>query len=63
MGKTENLARNFALRLPQSSLIRARFLAEAEGISLHHFINLAMAEKIARLKEFNKTFSAGKEAL
>jgi hypothetical protein len=62
MGQTENIARSFALRLPQSSLARAKVLAEAEGISLNHFINLAIVEKITRLKELDKSFSAGTEA-
>lgn len=62
MGQTENIARSFALRLPQSSLARAKVLAETEGISLNHFINLAIVEKITRLKELDKTLSTGTEA-
>jgi hypothetical protein len=41
---------SFALRLPQSMRIEAVDIAKREGISLNHFVVLAVAEKIARLE-------------
>jgi hypothetical protein len=40
----------FPLRLPKSHLEQAKTLAEREGISLNHFVGLAIAEKLARMK-------------
>lgn len=39
----------FLLRLPLSLRVRADGLAEQDGISLNHFISLAVAEKVANL--------------
>jgi len=41
---------NFALRLQASLLDEARRLAEAEGVALNQFINVAVAEKLSALR-------------
>jgi hypothetical protein len=41
---------NFALRLQTSLLDEARKLAEAEGVALNQFINVAVAEKLSALR-------------
>ncbi len=41
---------NFALRLQPSLLDEARKLAEAEGVALNQFINVAVAEKVSALR-------------
>jgi len=41
---------NFALRLQASLLEEARRLAEAEGVALNQFINVAVAEKLSALR-------------
>lgn len=41
---------NFALRLQPSLLEEARKVAEAEGVALNQFINVAVAEKISALR-------------
>jgi hypothetical protein len=41
---------NFALRLQASLLDEARKLAEAEGVALNQFINVAVAEKLSALR-------------
>jgi hypothetical protein len=41
---------NFALRLQPSLLDEARQLAEAEGVALNQFINVAVAEKLSALR-------------
>ena len=41
---------NFALRLQPSLLEEARKLAEAEGVALNQFINVAVAEKLSALR-------------
>jgi hypothetical protein len=40
----------FALRLATSLKDHAKLLATRDGVSLNHFISLAVAEKIARLE-------------
>lgn len=45
------MANVFPLRLPVSMRISAHDLAAREGISLNLFIAMAVAEKIARLKQ------------
>jgi hypothetical protein len=40
---------SFALRLPPKIREQASDLADREGLSLNHFIGLAVAEKISRL--------------
>ena len=41
---------NVALRLQESLLTEARNLAEAEGVALNQFINVAVAEKLSALR-------------
>ncbi len=41
---------NVALRLQESLLQEARRLAEAEGVALNQFINVAVAEKLSALR-------------
>jgi predicted HicB family RNase H-like nuclease len=41
---------SFSLRLAKSLKDRARLIATHDGISLNHFISLAVAEKISRLE-------------
>jgi hypothetical protein len=41
----------FLLRLPLSVRERAVSIAQNEGISLNHFIALAVAEKISRIEQ------------
>ena len=41
---------NFALLLQPSLLDEARKVAEAEGVALNQFINVAVAEKLAALR-------------
>lgn len=43
-------AMSFPLRLCPSTRLQATKLAQADGISLNHFISLAVAEKITRLE-------------
>lgn len=42
----------FPLRLPTSLRDHAHELAQRDGISLNHFISLAVAEKISRQEQF-----------
>ncbi len=41
---------NFPLRLSPTSKVTAAALAREDGISLNHFINLAVAEKVSRME-------------
>lgn len=41
---------NFALRLQPSLLEEARRLAEAQGVALNQFINVAVAEKLSAMR-------------
>jgi hypothetical protein len=41
---------NFALRVQKSLLEEARKLAEAEGVALNQFINVALAEKLSAMR-------------
>lgn len=41
---------NFALRLQPSLLEEARKVAEAEGVALNQFINVAVAEKLSAIR-------------
>ncbi len=41
---------NFALRLQSSLLEEARNVADAEGVALNQFINVAVAEKLSALR-------------
>jgi len=41
---------NFALRLQPSLLEEARKVADAEGVALNQFINVAVAEKLSAMR-------------
>jgi hypothetical protein len=43
-------SKTFVLRLPTSSREQATASSKADGISLNHFISLAVAEKLSRLE-------------
>jgi hypothetical protein len=45
----------FPLRLPMTMRHQANDLAQREGLSLNHFISLAVAEKIVRMENSNRT--------
>lgn len=49
MGPTKERT-SFPLRLAVSLKDRAQFLATQDGVSLNHFISLAVAEKVSRLE-------------
>jgi hypothetical protein len=44
-------ANQFPLRLPRSLKAAAQSMADREGISLNHFISLAVAEKLERITQ------------
>ena len=46
-------AKQIPLRLARSLKAAATLVAEREGISLNHFISLAVAEKISRIEQDN----------
>jgi HicB family len=48
-------AKQIPLRLPRSLRASATFMADREGISLNHFINLAVAEKVSRIQQENSS--------
>jgi hypothetical protein len=47
MGLSER-CKAFVLRLPSSAKLAATAVSKAEGISLNHFISMAVAEKLVR---------------
>jgi hypothetical protein len=52
-GKPENRTfkkANYPLRLQASLMAEARRVAKAEGVSLNHFINVAVAEKVSAVR-------------
>jgi hypothetical protein len=53
---------NFALRLQPSLLDEARKLAEAEGVALNQFINVAAADKLSSLRTESYFKERGKRA-
>jgi predicted HicB family RNase H-like nuclease len=55
MDRTEKRRMTFPLRLATSLRDMANILAQKDGVSLNHFISLAVAEKISRLE--NETFN------
>jgi hypothetical protein len=52
---------SFPLRLSPSIRQQASELAHAEGISLNHFISLAVAEKVSRMEQAALDNGAGHE--
>ncbi|MDE1155942.1 MAG: toxin-antitoxin system HicB family antitoxin [Acidobacteriaceae bacterium] len=51
--------KSFPLRLPPSLRRQSTDLARQEGISLNHFIGLAIAEKISRMHTNDETLRMG----
>jgi HicB family len=45
----------FPLRLPASLKEQVEALAKRDGVSLNHFIAIAVAEKVSRMTFLNKT--------
>ena len=43
-------AKQFPLRLPRTLKEAARVLSASQGVSMNHFISIAVAEKISRLE-------------
>jgi predicted HicB family RNase H-like nuclease len=57
--KTETKKSNsFPLRLPRTMRQEVDKLADSDGISVNHFISLALAEKISRLERYFQTSEA-----
>ena len=54
-------AKQFPLRLAKSLKEAANHMAHREGISLNHFISLAVAEKISRIETENAGTSRSSE--
>ena len=50
MSDSEKRRISFPLRLSASLRDQAKALAREDGVSLNHFINLALAEKVSRLE-------------
>jgi hypothetical protein len=50
MNNDEKRCTTYPLRLPVSLKDSATLLAHEDGVSLNHFISLAVAEKISRLE-------------
>ena len=50
-------AKQFPLRLAKSLKEAANHMAQREGISLNHFISLAVAEKVSRIETESGTAS------
>jgi predicted HicB family RNase H-like nuclease len=55
-------ANQFPLRLPRSLKAAAQSMANRDGISLNHFISLAVAEKLERIAQNNPSKSQTKQA-
>ena len=51
MAQANKRHQSFSLRLPPNIRQRANDLADREGLSLNHFIGLAVAEKISRAQQ------------
>jgi len=51
-------SRVLAFRLSPSMRIRALQLAEYDGVSLNHFINTALSEKLEQMQSLSKKVSA-----
>jgi hypothetical protein len=50
MSEHQKQRTSFPLRLAASLRQRAQLLARSDGVSLNHFISLAVAEKISRME-------------
>ncbi|SEG42612.1 HicB family protein [Bryocella elongata] len=51
MDVTLRRKQSFLLRLPPTLREQAASIAQEEGISLNHFIGLALAEKVSRMQQ------------
>jgi hypothetical protein len=60
--KNDQHAKQFPLRLARSLKAAATLMADREGISLNHFITLAVAEKISRFQQENSSLPVSKRA-
>jgi len=58
----EQHPKQFPLRLARSLKAAASLVAEQEGISLNHFITLAVAEKVSRIEQQNSSPPVTKRA-
>jgi predicted HicB family RNase H-like nuclease len=57
----ENQSRKpFPLRISPSMRVQAKILASWEGVSLSHFISIAIEEKMARMRLGHKKIGAAK---
>jgi predicted HicB family RNase H-like nuclease len=59
---TEQHAKQYPLRLARSLQAAAKLVAEREGVSVNHFISLAVAEKISRIEQENSAPPEAKRA-
>lgn len=55
-------AKQFPLRLARSLQAAAKLMANRDGVSLNHFISLAVAEKVSRLQQENSSPPIAKRA-
>jgi predicted HicB family RNase H-like nuclease len=55
-------ATSFPLRLPRSLKAAAKLMADRDGISLNHFISLAVAEKVERVSRERSANTSVKRA-
>jgi predicted HicB family RNase H-like nuclease len=55
----EKNTKQFALRLARSAREAVQVLAKREGISVNHFISLAVAEKISRIEMKREANTSG----
>jgi hypothetical protein len=49
---------SYLLRLPLSTRVQAAKIASEEGVSLNHFISLAVAEKLSRMDHVSASAGA-----
>jgi predicted HicB family RNase H-like nuclease len=54
--------KQFPLRLARSLKAAAKLMADREGISLNHFITLAVAEKVSRIEQESSSPPRSKRA-
>jgi hypothetical protein len=60
--KNDQHAKQLPLRLARSLKAAATLMADREGVSLNHFISLAVAEKVSRLQQENSSPPIAKRA-
>jgi hypothetical protein len=51
MDEASRRKQSFLLRLPTTLRESAGMIAQSEGISLNHFISIAVAEKLSRMEQ------------